>query len=129
MVSPFSFMKIGAVFITHMHGDHFYGLAPLIQTMGLMGRTEPLVLRGPEGFSDAIGKALALCPGEIGYGLDIADMAPGESLVHGALTVTAFATEHGIPSEGFVVREADSRGKVDAAKARSLGVGSDRDIA
>lgn len=129
MVSPFSFMKIGAVFITHLHGDHFYGLAPLIQTMGLMGRTEPLVLRGPEGFSDALEKTLALCPGEIGYELDVADMPAGGSLVHGSLTITSFATEHGIPSEGFIIREADTRGKVDAAKAKSLGVGSDQDMA
>lgn len=129
MVSPASFMKIRGVFVTHMHGDHFYGLAPLVQTMGLMGRKEPLILRGPEGFSGAVGTILGLCPGDLGFELDIEDMGPGGSVMCGGLRVSSFATSHGILSEGYIVEEPDQRGKVDTKKAASLGVSSEEDLA
>lgn len=128
MLSPMSFMRISGIFITHMHGDHFYGLAPLLQTMSLMGRRNPILLRGPDGFTEALRQSLAVCPGEIGYAVDAADMSPGDGVGCGALEVTAFATSHGIPSLGFVVREPDARGRVDMAKAASLGVGTEEDI-
>ena len=122
MVSPFSFMKLGGIFITHLHGDHFYGLPGLIQTMGMMGRRDPLIVRGPEGTVSALETMLSVCPGEIGFELDVADMSPGDEVSVGTLKVSAFATEHGITSQGYVLKEPDVRGKVDAAKAESAGI-------
>ena len=100
MVSPYSFMKVGGIFITHLHGDHFYGLPGLIQTMGMMGRKDRLVVRGPEGTAAA---------------------------VEAVLSVSSFSTDHGLVSQGHIVKEPDVRGKVDAAKAESLGI-SGRDF-
>ena len=40
-------LKISHVFITHLHGDHYFGLPGLITSMALYGRTEPLVIVGP----------------------------------------------------------------------------------
>lgn len=126
MVSPFSFMKIRAIFVTHLHGDHFYGLPGLVQTMGMMGREEKLILRGPKGFSDALRISLSLCEGDIGFETDIADIAPGEVQDVCDLRVSVFRTEHGIESQGYVVREPDIRGKIDTKKARKMGIqGSD----
>jgi len=122
MISPFSFMKIGAILITHLHGDHFYGLPGLVQTMGMMGRTEPLTIRGPEGISEAVERILAICPGDIGFELDVDEMPPGESISVGTLTVSSFRTEHGVVSQGYLIRSPDVRGKVDAEKAKELGI-------
>lgn len=122
MVSPYSFMKVRAVFVTHMHGDHFYGLPGLLQTMGMMGRDTKLIVRGPEGFADALRTSLALCEGDIDYELDIADMRPGDTQEVGDMRVTAFATEHGIPSQGYVLREPGSRGHINVRKAKKLGI-------
>lgn len=125
MVSPFSFMKLRAVFVTHMHGDHFYGLPGLLQTMGMMNRREPLTVCGPEGFSAALGTALGLCEGEIPYELDVRDVSPGDVVRAGRMGVSVFATDHGIRSQGYVLREPDSTGRVDPNKMRALGLPSE----
>ena len=122
MISPLSFMKIGAVFITHLHGDHFYGLPGLLQTMGMSNRKNPLTICGPEGIADAVKTSLAVCEGDIGYGLEIREMSPGDTVTAGEISVTAYRTEHGIASLGYVAREPDTRGKIDAAKAGALGI-------
>lgn len=122
MCSRFSFMKVRAIFVTHLHGDHFFGLPGLLQTMGLSGRKDPLLVCGPEGFSEALNTILGLCEGEIEYPLDIRDVKPGDELDVQHMRVTVFRTDHGILSQGYVVREPDIRGKVDADRAKALGI-------
>ena len=48
-----SLMKTDLVALTHYHGDHIFGLPGLIQTMNVLGRTEPLFITGPEGLTEA----------------------------------------------------------------------------
>ena len=48
MKSGISFMQINKIFISHWHADHFAGLIPMIQTMNLEKRSEPLTIYGPE---------------------------------------------------------------------------------
>lgn len=121
MISRFSFMKIRGIFITHLHGDHFYGLPGLLQTMGMSGRTDSLVVCGPEGFSEALSVCMDVCEGEIGYPLEMHDLRPGDSISVAGMTVEVFATEHGINSQGYVLRDGPAR-KIDTAKAESLGI-------
>lgn len=123
MISPFSFMKVRAIFITHQHGDHFYGLPGLLQTMGLMGRREPLLVCGPPGCSAALKVLLEVCEGDLEYELDARDVSPGDTVAVKDMTVSVFATDHGIPSQGYVLREPDARGRIDAKRAASLGIG------
>lgn len=122
MVSPFSFMKVRAVFVTHLHGDHFYGLPGLLQTMGLMGRKDPLLVCGPEGFSDALQKVIDVCEGTLEYELDSRDLEPGDELEVEGIKVTAFATDHGITSLGYRLTEPPSRGSIIPEKAKALGI-------
>lgn len=122
MISRFSFMKIRAIFITHLHGDHFYGLPGLLQTMGMSGRTDPVIVCGPKGLKDALETCMNVCEGEIEYELDVRDVSPGDVVEVGDLKVTVFETKHGILSQGYVVREPDIRGKIDKIKARELGI-------
>ena len=48
------FQKISHVFISHLHGDHYFGLPGLITTMNRKGRTKPLNLFGPRGIKEII---------------------------------------------------------------------------
>ena len=52
MRSRMSLTSLKSVFITHLHGDHCYGLPGLLASAGLSGRTEPLQLVGPDGLRE-----------------------------------------------------------------------------
>lgn len=55
-ISNTGFKTIDIICITHIHGDHIVGLPGLLGTIGNSGRTEPLIILGPEGISDTINK-------------------------------------------------------------------------
>ncbi len=122
MLSPVSFMKIGSIFITHMHGDHMLGLPGLLQTMGFAGREKPLTVCGPVGFRRSLEMLLGACEGEVEYELDVREVSPGDSVSIDGATVTAFATEHGTASVGYVYQEDPRPGRFDKARALELGL-------
>lgn len=122
MISPFSFMKLNGIFITHMHGDHVLGLPGLIQTMGLSGRKEKLTVCGPEGFSESLKKIMSACGEDIEYELEIRDLCGGETVQFKNFEISAFSTDHNVTSIGYSLREKDSRGRFDRKKAISLGL-------
>ncbi len=121
MVSPLSFMKVEAVFVTHLHGDHFLGLPGLLLTMGLSGRTEPLRIVGPEGIESLLCNILGACGDSLPFELAIAESAGGESFRFSGFSVTSFPTRHGVPSLGFVFSEDDTI-RIDAGKAAEKGM-------
>ncbi|MDR3074632.1 MAG: ribonuclease Z [Candidatus Methanoplasma sp.] len=129
MTSPFSFMKVKGIFITHLHGDHFLGLPGLIQTMGLSGRKDDLVVCGPEGLSQGINAFLSVCEGEMGFTLKTIDMISGDRLEFDRFSVTAFTTEHTVPSLGYKLTENDYKGRFDRKKAAALGLRPGPDFA
>ncbi len=122
MLSNLSFMKISAIFVTHMHGDHMLGLPGLLQTMGFSGRDRPLTVCGPKGIARALEMLLGACEGELEYELDVREMSPGDSVKVPGAEVTAFRTEHGTASLGYVYREDPLPGKFDKEKALKLGL-------
>lgn len=46
----FSLMKTGGVFLSHVHGDHVFGIFGLMSTLSMSGRTDPLHIYAPEAF-------------------------------------------------------------------------------
>ena len=122
MISPFSFMKVKGIFITHMHGDHFLGLPGLLQTMGLSGRKEKLVVCGPEGLIDCLSAVLSACEGKIEYELQINELTHGSEVEFSDFTVSAFRTDHNVPSFGYKLSENASKGRFDKEKATELGL-------
>ena len=56
-----SLMKTDLIALTHYHGDHFFGLPGLLQTFGCLGRTDPLIITGPDGLEEAMQPILQLC--------------------------------------------------------------------
>ena len=55
-----SLMKTDLIALTHYHGDHFFGLPGLLQTFGCLGRTDPLIITGPDGLEEAMQPILQL---------------------------------------------------------------------
>lgn len=129
MLSPFSFMKIRAVLITHLHGDHVFGLPGLLQTMSLSNRTDPLLVCGPQGLARAVDAMMSVTEGETQYQVEIREVSGGERIELKGMLITPYATDHGIASVGYVVQDRERPGKLDADKARAMGVTSGRDMA
>lgn len=129
MRSKFSFMKIEAIFITHMHGDHVFGLPGLLQTMGASGRKNELSVIGPRGMSQGVKAMLDACPGEIPYRISFIEMEPGDSYVSGSISVSSFGTEHGLPSLGYVLTEKSASRRFDKSKLAHLKITKEEMIA
>ncbi len=122
MISPFSFMKIRAILITHLHGDHVFGLPGLLQTMSLTGRKEPVTIYGPPGIRDCIDAFMTVTQGETIYPMEIIEVSGGESFAVRDMTISVYRTEHNMASVGYRIDEKDRPGKLDREKALSLGV-------
>lgn len=122
-----SLMKADMIALTHYHGDHIFGLPGLLQTMNMMGRTEPLYIVGPEGLRASLEPIIALA-GWLAYelrltelpenGLRLAELMPGWPA---EATLSAFQTAHRVPSQGYCFTLARAR-KFQPQKARELGV-------
>ena len=129
MVSPFSFMRIRVVLITHLHGDHVFGLPGLLQTMSLSGRKDPVTVYGPKGIRECVDAFMRVTEGDTVYPLVVEEVSGGEAIQVGDTSISVFPTEHNIPSVGYTIREKDRPGKLDRDKALSLGIQDGPDMA
>ncbi len=121
MLSPFSFMKIKAVCITHLHGDHFLGLPGLLLTMGLSGRKESIVIAGPEGIDEILRTIISTCGDDLPFDIDIMEVSGDEIFEINDLQISVFRTDHTVPSVGFSLSEKDTI-RIDARKAAKKGI-------
>ncbi|MDH3366016.1 MAG: ribonuclease Z [Thermoplasmata archaeon] len=122
MHSPVSFMRIRAIFISHLHADHFLGLAGLIQSMSLNGRTERLLVFGPRGTKDTVTAMLDLGYFKSQFDVDAKDIGSGASVDFDAFAVETVRSSHTIPSLAYAIQEKSRPGRFNLERAKSLGV-------
>lgn len=104
----FNFQRIGHIFISHLHGDHYLGLMGLISSMHLMGRLAPLTVHGPPDLKPIIDMQLRASGTYLRYPFHFRATVPvsGDVLVEDdRVTVSSLALQHRIPCTGFVFRE------------------------
>lgn len=109
---------IEAICVTHMHGDHVYGIPGLLATMSMNARTAPLTLVGPELLRPYVESMLATTDHHPNFPIDI---APPPYQGRG-FTVVAAPLEHRVPAFGYCIIEDDRPGAFDVEKARALGI-------
>ena len=100
--------RIHHIFITHLHGDHTFGIYGLLSTLSLTGRESPLVIYAPSGFEKILTAHLADYDVKLNFPLEIVSLSgkgPVEILSTKDLTVTAIPMKHRIPCFGFIFRE------------------------
>ncbi len=108
---------IEAIFISHLHGDHVYGLPGLLATLSMNGRTRPLDLVGGEGLRDYVEWTLRTSHHHPAF-----EVRVSEPPYRGdGFRVEALPLEHVIPCLGFALIEDDRPGRFDRETARALG--------
>lgn len=104
-ISP---MKLKAVFISHLHGDHVFGLPGLISTLNLLGRKTPLHLFGPMPIGDILAQHIRFFEPNLGYEIICHELNARENVLifeNKVLEVFTIPLRHRIPSTGYLFRE------------------------
>ncbi|MBS3815823.1 MAG: ribonuclease Z, partial [Hadesarchaea archaeon] len=118
-ISP---MKINSIFITHFHGDHFLGIAGLIQTLSLLDREEKLEVFGPEGTKEKINDFLELPIFTQEFEVEVREISSGAEVRRDGYVIQSLETEHGVPALAYALVEDDRPGKFYPEKAKELGI-------
>jgi ribonuclease Z len=113
---------LSEIFISHFHADHFLGVTGLVRTLGLQGRTEPLLLYGPRGAKRYLGATVQLGVERAPFEVEIHELKPGDVLQRTAYDLEVIEVQHGKSAVGFALREHQRLGRFDPEKARELGV-------
>ena len=117
------FSHIKHIFISHLHGDHFFGLPGLISTFRLLGREAPLHIYGPVGIREAVTLLLKLSDSWTNYPLHFHELSEKEPVClfsDGEMEVHTIPLKHRIYTNGFLFRETPKERKIKPEAVKKL---------
>lgn len=103
---------VRVIFISHLHGDHYFGLFGLLSTMHLQGRTQPLTIVGPPGLDEVLVTQARVSSMQLGF---VMEFIPVDTEAHAVvyedelLTVASLPMRHRIPCAGYLFAEKPRR--------------------
>ena len=106
--SRLKFSRLNHIFISHLHGDHCFGLLGLISTFGLLGRTADLHIHSPRGLEELFAPMLAFFCKTLTYKVFFHEFETKEPMLiydDRSVTVTTIPLKHRIPCCGFLFEE------------------------
>lgn len=121
--APVKISQLTKIFVTHMHGDHLFGLMGLLASRSLRGGAESGVeLYGPPGIKEYVEAIMAVSPVHLQYDLSIHTIAPGIVFEDDEIIVEAAAVAHRVPAYAYAVCEKPRPGtfRVDLAKQAGI---------
>lgn len=104
--------KISTIFITHLHGDHIFGLPGLISSRSFLGGEDPLHIYGPAGLEEWLMTTLRLTKTHLSYELVIHEVEEGIVFEDEDFAVYAKPLRHVIPCFGYRIEQKPLRGKL-----------------
>eukprot|EP01093_Parvamoeba_rugata_P007050 TRINITY_DN2124_c0_g1_i1.p1 TRINITY_DN2124_c0_g1~~TRINITY_DN2124_c0_g1_i1.p1 ORF type:complete len:302 (+),score=49.38 TRINITY_DN2124_c0_g1_i1:473-1378(+) len=119
------FSRINHIFISHLHGDHFFGLPGFISTMRLLGREKELHVYGPRGIKEAITLLLKLGDSWTNYPLLFYELSSKESELvfeDEKISVITIPLDHRVYTNGFLFREKIGKRKLNIDAAEAYGI-------
>ena len=111
--------KISRVLISHLHGDHYFGLIGLLNSMSLLSRTQDLHIHAPAGLEEIIQLQLKAADSRLSFPLHFHTIkSAGVIAEDKKVTIHCFPVKHRIECWGFLFRQKKNPRKVDAERAR-----------
>ncbi|MBP2250187.1 ribonuclease Z [Halarchaeum solikamskense] len=114
---------VDAVFVSHVHGDHVFGLPGLVQTLDFNDRDRPLDVYTPRGTGAELRDLVTAIGATPSFRLDVHEVSAGETVLErDAYGIETFRTDHRTNSVGYALVEDDRKGRFDRERAEELGV-------
>lgn len=118
--SDLKISQICRIFITHMHGDHIFGLMGLLATCGLAGNPHRIDIYGPPKLDEYLRACSRYSQTHLSYPVQVHTVQPGVVYEDEEFTVSCERLEHRVPAFGYRVAEKDRPGRFDVEKAKAL---------
>ena len=118
-------LRLRAVFLSHLHGDHCFGLFPLLSTLGLYGRRTPLPVYAPAPFGEILACHLRYFDSELPYDVEwheVDTTCHRPLLENRSLEVWSIPLRHRVPTCGYLFREKEPPLNVDKFKITKYGL-------
>lgn len=123
--SPMKISQLDKIFITHLHGDHLYGLIGLLASRSLRnGEAAPLELYGPPGLDRYFRAVMETSPVHLQYPLELRIVSEGVVYEDDEIVVTCRMAKHRVPSYAYAVTEKEKPGAFLVDRAKEAGVPS-----
>ncbi len=110
------------IFVTHLHADHYLGVAGLLRTMSLQGREEPVTLWGPRDGGELLRQTVELGGDRLSFPVSVRELEPGRPIERDGHRLLPYPTRHTGRSVGLVLEEDARLGRFDPERASRLGV-------
>ncbi|MGC1328966.1 ribonuclease Z [Pseudomonas sp.] len=120
--SSLSMRDLRAIFITHVHGDHCFGLPGLLASAGMSGRTEPLQLVLPLALHAWVRQSLAVSDTHLPFDLHLHALETLDGWSNGSMQVSTVALSHRVPSYGYVFDELNPDPQLDVQRLQDDGI-------
>ncbi|CAN7335089.1 ribonuclease Z [Rossellomorea sp. LjRoot5] len=114
--------RIEKIFITHLHGDHIYGLPGLLGSRSFQGGETKLTVYGPKGIKEFIEVSLSVSRTHLQYPLEVVEIKEGVIFQDEGFSVEARGLDHALPTFGYRVLEKDKPGVLQVDQLRERGV-------
>ena len=118
-------LRLRAVMVSHLHGDHIFGLFPLISTLGMYGRRTPLQVYAPAPFGEILDHFLRHFESELPYAvqwMEVDTVRSGPVFSNRTVEVRSIPLSHRIPTAGYLFREREPALNVDKAAIERYGL-------
>ncbi|MFC7060537.1 ribonuclease Z [Halobacillus seohaensis] len=115
--------RIEKIFITHLHGDHIYGLPGLLSSRSFQGGETAVTIYGPIGLKSYIDISLQVSGTKLKYPLHIKEIfEEGTLFEDDACIVEVIKLQHGLESYGYLIKEKDKLGELLPERLKELGI-------
>jgi len=114
--------KLETIFITHLHGDHYYGLPGLLSTKKLDKALNPLNIYGPRGIRKFLKCVLDISEVNLGYRLNIIEYKTEDEFFFDKFSLKVLPLIHSKESSAFYIKENDINNRLDEKKLRQIGM-------